>query len=235
MRFGAQRSPQRRQSDGGGPFLAGPEQGILRPRQLTSAPEQEQAPRCATPSTGVLSRTALFCPGKSSKDPRSKIRSFYKHRQPIGLISHAIVCCHRSEPKNAGVAKADGSVLSSLQDQIAITIESKQPKCNRVPTVVQATVVFARDTFTTTHRLKKGSIRAVRRWRNTFNMAASKRIASIRRLEEEVDRISEQQTEAMRTVTSKGMTVRQVKEYCERHRRIIHMLRQMATLDKKRS
>jgi hypothetical protein len=66
-------------------------------------------------------------------------------------------------------------------------------------------------------------------------MDASKRIASIRRLEQEVDRISEQQTEAMRMVTLGEMTIRQVKGYCERHRRIIHMLRQMATLDKKGS
>jgi len=64
-----------------------------------------------------------------------------------------------------------------------------------------------------------------------FNMAASKKSGSIRRLEQEVQRLSHQQTKAMRMVMFGGMTVREVKEYGARHRRLIHLLKQMATHD----
>ena len=66
-------------------------------------------------------------------------------------------------------------------------------------------------------------------------MVASERIASIRRLEKEVKRLSEQQAEAMKMAKFGGMTVREVKEYGARHRMIIHLLKEMAMLDNERS
>jgi hypothetical protein len=41
------------------PFLAGPEQGRLRPPKVISATEHEQAPTCATASTKRLAKSIL--------------------------------------------------------------------------------------------------------------------------------------------------------------------------------
>jgi len=66
-------------------------------------------------------------------------------------------------------------------------------------------------------------------------MVASERNASLHRLEREVERLSERQSEAMRMARFAGMTLREVKEYGARHRRIIHMLKEMAMIDNQRS
>ena len=63
------------------------------------------------------------------------------------------------------------------------------------------------------------------------SMVASQKISSTRRLQERVERLSEQQAEAMKMAKFGGMTVREVTEYGARHRMIIHLLKEMAMLD----
>ena len=50
---------------------------------------------------------------------------------------------------------------------------------------------------------------------------ASKRVASTCRLEEAVERLSEQQAEAMKMARFAGMTISEMQEYCSRSRRSI--------------
>jgi nitrogen regulatory protein PII len=62
-----------------------------------------------------------------------------------------------------------------------------------------------------------------------------KRVASIHRLKEEVERLSQQQAEAMKMAKFGGMTISEVQGYGARHDRIIHLLKELAMFDKVRS
>ena len=65
-----------------------------------------------------------------------------------------------------------------------------------------------------------------------FSMVMPEKLASVRRFEKEVERLSGQQTEAMQRARFGGMTLREVKEYGARHRRIIRLLQELAVLNK---
>ena len=68
-----------------------------------------------------------------------------------------------------------------------------------------------------------------------YSPITSKRVASIHRLKEEVERLSKQQAEAMKMARLGGMTISEVQGYAARHHRIIHLLKELAMFDKERS
>ena len=56
-------------------------------------------------------------------------------------------------------------------------------------------------------------------------------VEAIHRLKEEIDRLTEQQSEALRTATYLGMTTDEAKEYEERKQRILEYVQDLKMLE----
>ena len=61
--------------------------------------------------------------------------------------------------------------------------------------------------------------------------AQSETTEAVHRIKEEIDKLTEQQSEAIKTATYVGMTTDEAKEYDERRDRILKLVRDLATLE----
>ena len=57
-------------------------------------------------------------------------------------------------------------------------------------------------------------------------------VAAVHRLKQEIDRLTEEQAEALKAATYLGMTSEQAKHYDERRRNITKLVQQLALLEK---
>lgn len=80
-------------------------------------------------------------------------------------------------------------------------------------------------------RLEQGGYNQQTGARMERERAQSETTEAVHRIKEEIDKLTEQQSEAIKTATYVGMTTDEAKEYDERRDRILKLVRDLATLE----